>query len=59
VLTKYFYSLVHTAIKSYMKEQGMIWMIRPGLISTYSMYEDYLKSGKIKSDGLTFPMEAK
>ena len=57
VLTKYFYSLVHTAIDSYMKEKGIIWMIRPGLITTYFMYEDYLKSGKIKSDGLAFPTQ--
>lgn len=56
VLTKYFYSLVHTAIESYMKEKDIIWMVRPGLISTYFMYEDCLKSGKIKSDVL-FPMQ--
>lgn len=56
VLTKYFYSLVHTAVESYMKEKNINWIVRPGLISTYFMYEDYLKSGKIKSDGLIFPM---
>lgn len=56
VLTKYFYSLVHTALESCMKEKGIIWMVRPGLISTYFMYEGCLKSGKIKSDVL-FPIQ--
>ena len=58
VLSDHFVSLVLPVLKE--THRGIwIWMVRPGLVTLYNMFAAYVKSGKIKSDGLTFPMEAK
>lgn len=56
VLSDYFVSLVFPVLK---ETQSVFWMVRPGLVTLYNMFAAYVKSGNIKSDGLTFPMEAK
>lgn len=56
VLSDYFVSLVFPVLK---ETHSVLWMVRPGLVTLYNMFAAYVKSGKIKSDGLTFPMEAK
>jgi len=54
VLMTYFQSLTSTA-SCLEEKEGIHWRVPPTLMSTYFMYEDYLISGKIKSDGLLFP----
>lgn len=56
VLSDYFVSLVFPVLK---ETHSVLWMVRPGLVTLYNMFAVYAKSGNIKSDGLTFPMEAK
>ncbi len=56
VLSNYFVSLVFPVLK---ETHSVLWMVRPSLVTLYNMFAAYVKSGNIKSDGLTFPMEAK
>lgn len=55
-LSDYFVSLVFPVLK---ETQSVTNLVRPGLMTLYNMFAVYVKSGKIKSDGLTFPTEAK